>query len=95
MKKPFRFSPDAWNHNNVRLTNQIFKLLPMYENNEDWPRQQETIILELRGYNDMFQNNPSFMVLVGKLHALSYAEDKVQFRKTVFEAITELKSITL
>ncbi len=37
--KPFRFTPDAWNHNNVRLTNQIFKLLPMYENDEDWPRQ--------------------------------------------------------
>ncbi len=95
MKKQFRFSPDAWNHNNVRLTNQIFKLLPMYENEEDWQRQQETIILELRGYNDMFQNCPGFMVLVSKLHALSYAEDKIQFRKLVFESITELKSISL
>lgn len=93
--KPFRFTPDAWNHNNVRLTNQIFKLLPMYENGEDWPRQQETIILELRGYNDMFKDNPGFMVLVAKLHALTYAEDKISFRKTVFEAITELKGITL
>lgn len=95
MKKPFRFSPEAWNHNNVRLTNQIFKLLPMYENEEDWKHQQETIILELRGYNDMFYNNPGFMVLVGKLHALDYAEDKLQFRKLVFESITALKEITL
>lgn len=95
MKKPFSFSPDAWSHNNVRLTNQIFKLLPMYENDEDWQRQQETIILELRGYNDMFHNCPGFMVLVGKLHALSYAEDKIQFRKLVFESITELKNISL
>lgn len=93
MKKAFRFTPDAWNHNNVRLTNQIFKLLPMYENEEDWQRQQETIILELLGYNDMFQDCPGFMVLVGKLHALSHAKDKIQFRKTVFEALTELKSI--
>lgn len=95
MNKPFRFSSDAWNHNNVRLTNQIFKLLPMYENEEDWARQQETIILELHGYNDMFQNNPGFMVLIAKLHALNHAEDKIQFRKIVFEAITELKGITL
>ncbi len=95
MKKQFRFSPDAWNHNNVRLTNQIFKLLPMYENEEDWQRQQETIILELRGYNDMFQNCPGFMVLVGKLHALSYADDDTLIRTTVFVAITVLRVITL
>lgn len=35
------------------------------------------------------------MVLVAKLHALTYAEDKISFRKLVFEAITELKGITL
>ncbi len=43
----------------------------------------------------MFKNNPGFMVLVAKLHALTYAEDKISFRKLVFEAITELKGITL
>ena len=43
----FHFSSDAWHYNNVRLTNQIFKLLPMYENEEDWKKQLETIILEL------------------------------------------------
>lgn len=91
MKKPFKFSSDAWNHNNTRLTNQIFKLLPMYENDEDWGKQQQTIILELQGYNDMFVNNPAFMVLVAKLAALNYAEDKMIFRKLIFEAITALK----
>ncbi len=94
MKSRFHFSADAWNHNNNRLTNQIFKLLPMFENGEDWHRQQHTILLELKGYNDMFENNSQFMVLIAKLHALDYAEDKVVFRKLVFEAITELKNIT-
>lgn len=67
----------------------------MYENDEDWKRQQSTIILELHGYNDMFQNSPSFMVLIAKLHALNYAEDKLTFRKLVFEAITCLKEIKM
>lgn len=95
MKKQFKFSSDAWKYNNTRLTNQIFKLLPMYEENEEWEKQQQTIILELHGYNDMFVNNPSFMVLIAKLFALSHAEDKMIFRKLVFEAITELKSINI
>lgn len=95
MGKQFRFSSDAWNHNSTRLTNQIFKLLPMYENGEEWQKQQATIILELHGYNEIFVNNPGFMVLVAKLEALQYAEDKLVFRKLVFEAITELKSITI
>lgn len=92
--KKFHFSSDAWNHNNNRLTNQIFKLLPMYENDEPWQKQRQTIILELKGYNDMFENNPQFMVLIAKLYALDHAEDKMVFRKLVFEAITELKGIT-
>ena len=95
MKSRFRFTPEAWSHNNTRLTNQIFKLLPMYENNEDWLKQQQTIILELHGYNDLFIDNPGFMVLIAKLEALKYAEDQVVFRKIVFEAITALKEITI
>lgn len=95
MKQKFKFSSDAWNHNNTRLTNQIFKLLPMFENNEDWEKQQETIILELHGYNDMFVNNSGFMVLISKLYALNHTEDRMIFRKLVFEAITALKEISL
>lgn len=91
----FTFSSDAWNHNNSRLTNQIFKLLPMYENEEDWQKQQETILLELKGYNDVLENNAGFMVLIGKVAALRHAEDKFAFRKTVFEAITALKDIKM
>lgn len=93
MKTKFKFSSNAWEHNNVRLTNQIFKLLPMYENSEDWGKQQQTILLELKGYNDTLESNPDFMVLVAKIAALSHAEDKFTFRKLIFEAITELKEI--
>ena len=95
MKNQFHFSSDAWNHNNTRLTNQIFKLLPMFENEEDWDKQLETIIMEFYGYNDMFENNPQFMILIAKLHALRHAEDQIAFRKLVFEAISTLKEISI
>lgn len=91
----FRFSAKAWARNNIRLTNQIFKLLPMYENKENWEKQQRTIILELRGYNDIFANDARFMILAAKISALSHVADRIEFRKLIFEAITELKSIEL
>jgi hypothetical protein len=67
----------------------------MYENDEDWTKQQQTIVLELHGYNDMFVDSPGFMVLIAKLEALKHCEDKMIFRKVVFEAITALKEITI
>lgn len=91
----FHFTTEAWNKNNIRLTNQIFKLLPMYENNEPWLKQLHTIILELKGYNDLFENNNGFLILIAKLYALQYAEDKLVFRKLVFEAITALKEVII
>lgn len=93
MAKQFKFDQKAWSYNNTRLTNQIFKLLPMYENEENWQEQRRTVVDELYGYNKMFESNPHFMTLVAKLMALDYAEDKMIFRKRIFEAITELKSV--
>jgi len=95
MKKDWKFSANAWKTNNTRLTNQIFKLLPMYENGEDWEKQKRTLVLEFKGYNEMFANNSSFMIMVAKLEALAFAEDKMIFRKLIFEAITALKEIQI
>lgn len=95
MKQSFIFSSEAWNYNNTRLTNQIFKLLPMYEHNENWESQLEGIIFELKGYNDIFIDNPGFMTLVAKLNALKYADNQMIFRKLVFEALGLLKEITI
>lgn len=67
----------------------------MMEKDEDWEKQCETVILELKGYNKIFADSPGFMVMVSKLAALEYAEDKMAFRKLIFEAITELKSIII
>ena len=89
----FTFTAEAWNKQARRLTNQIFKLLPLYEENGDWQNLRETIILDLYGYNTMFAHDTEFMTLVAKLYALDHAETQVVFRKLVFEAISTLAEI--
>mgnify|MGYP006967227410 CR=1 FL=1 len=36
-----------------RLTNQVWKLIPMRENNEEWTKQLDTVILEISGLNEI------------------------------------------
>jgi len=43
----------------------------------------------------MFANNCSFMIMVAKLEALKFANNKMIFRKLIFEAISELKNIII
>lgn len=95
MSVKWEFTSSAWDRNSTRLTNQIFKLLPMYENDEEWQKQKDTLLLELHGYNKMFAGSYYFMIVIAKLEALEFAEDKMVFRKLVFEAITELKNIEM
>ena len=44
-----------------RLINQIWKLIPMLENNEDWKKQLDTVIIEVAGMNEIFLHNPLFL----------------------------------
>lgn len=42
--------------NIARLTNQIWKLIPMKENQEDWEKQLDTVIIEIVGMNEIFSS---------------------------------------
>ena len=44
-----------------RLTNQLWKLIPMRENNEDWRKQLDTVTLEVVGLNEIFLSYPQFL----------------------------------
>ena len=44
-----------------RLTNQLWKLIPMRESGEDWLKQLDTVILEIAGLNEIFINTPQFL----------------------------------
>ena len=80
--------------NNVRrLTNQMWKLIPMREHEEDWQKQLQTVLLEIVGLNELFVG-PLFLPLISKLEGLSVKETDFDFyRKTVFECINLLQEV--
>lgn len=56
--------------NITRLTNQIWKLIPMKENNEDWEKQLDTVNLEIAGLGVIFAAKPQFLTLRAKLEGI-------------------------
>ena len=76
-----------------RLTNQLWKSIPMRENEEDWQKQLDTVILEFVGLNEIFIG-PTFLQALSKLEALKVKEVDFDFyRKTVFECISLIQGI--
>lgn len=81
--------------NITRLTNQIWKLIPMKENNEDWEKQLDTVNLEIAGLGVMFASKPQFLTLRAKLEGIKQ-KPEISFeiyRKTVFECLTLLTDV--
>ena len=95
-KYNFNIDNNLINTNINRLTNQIWKLIPMWENHEDWRNQLETVLIELTGLNELFNFNGQYLILLSKLEGLKvYAIDFLIYRKTVFEAITLLRGLRI
>lgn len=94
-KYDFEFSNEVIHSNIMRLTNQLWKIIPMYENAEDWRKQLSTVLIEIRGLNEIFIDNPLFLQVLSKLegilHTLDENIDFVVYRKTVFESINILQ----
>ncbi len=77
-----------------RLTNQIWKLIPMLENKEDWEKQLDTVLIEIAGMNEIFLHDPQFLQLLAKLEGLRIISQSFHlFRKTVFESIGLLRGL--
>ena len=79
--------------NITRLTNQVWKLIPMRENDEDWYKQLQTVTLEIAGLNELFIS-PTFLQLLSKLEGLQIKEVNFElYRKTIFECINILQEL--
>ena len=92
-KYEFEFTIEVIDKNVRRLTNQMWKLIPMREHKEDWPKQLDTVILEIAGMNEVFMN-PQFLQLLCKLEGLRAQETEFElYRKTVFECISLLQEL--
>ncbi len=93
-KYNFNFSEESIHLEVRRLTNQLWKLIPMRENNENWNKQLNTVILEIAGFNEIFIG-PSFLQLLSKLEGLKVMEtDFDLYRKTIFESISLLQELS-
>lgn len=77
-----------------RLINQIWKLLPMKENEEDWQKQLDSVLIELRGLHVMFGDQLDFLILMSKLEGLRGVENFMVYRTTVFSVISLLTELT-
>ena len=60
-KYNFLFSNEDVKTNIKRLTNQLWKLIPMRENEENWRKQLNTVTLEVVGLNEIFLSYPQFL----------------------------------
>ena len=66
----------------------------MRENEEDWEKQLDTVIIEIAGLNEVFVSTPQFLQLLSKLEGLRTTEVNFElYRKTVFEGISLLQEL--
>ena len=76
----------------MRLTNQLWKLIPMKEHEEDWQKQLDTVVIEITGLNKIFILTPILTQLLSKLEGIRDLDIPFTlYRKTVFESISLLQ----
>lgn len=89
-KYDINLNPEIMEKTIQRLTNQMWKLIPMRENKENWTGQLETVIIEIVGLNEICLSS-HFLQLLCKLEGLKNYETNFNvYRKTVFESISLL-----
>lgn len=65
----------------------------MFEHEENWQKQLDTVIIEIAGLNEIFLFEPQFLQILSKLEGLKVVENlEFQlYRKTIFEVINLLQ----
>ena len=92
-KYGFEYDSSLIETNIRRLTNQLWKLIPMRENNEDWQKQLDTVIIEIAGLNEIIAA-PQLLQLLCKLEGLNIIKTQFElYRKTIFECISLLQEL--
>ena len=72
----------------------MWKLIPMYENEEDWMKQLNTVIIEIAGLNEIFLFTPQYLQILSKLEGIKVSDIEFSiYRKTVCECINLLQEI--
>lgn len=93
-KYGFEFGNTIMEADKKRLVNQLWKLIPMRENNEDWQRQLTSVLIEISGLNEIFVEKLSYLILLSKLEGLNENVEFTDYRRTVFETINLLDELS-
>lgn len=86
-KYSLNFSAETREEYKRRLINQLWKLIPMRENDEDWNEHLKVITEELVGLVRLYSKNKTGLTLVSKLEGLQVCDEFMLYRKTVFTCI--------
>ena len=91
LKYDLEINKESIQTNLVRLTNQIYKLLPLREEGNNWQRPLQTIIEEFSGMDRLFiDQQPIFYKLICKLEGLftlTGQNDFMIYRGIIFECL--------
>lgn len=89
-------SDDIIKENNLRLVNQLYKLIPMKENDEDWQKQLDTVLIEVAGLNEILIFDSHFLQVLSILEGIKLRPDIAfsAYRRAVFKAISLLSRIS-
>lgn len=89
------FSEEVRTADVKRLINQLWKLIPMKENNEDWQMHLMVLIEEISGLVKLYNNKIEGLILLSKLEGLTSKEcnDFMIYRKTVFRCIDLISQV--
>ena len=79
----------------VRLVNQLWKLIPMREHEEDWVKHLQIVIEEISGLVEIYKDKVEGLILLSKLEGLTseVCADFMIYRKTVFKCIDLLGKV--
>lgn len=76
-----------------RLTNQIWKLIPMRENGENWQDQLQTVLIEIIGLNELFKKT-QLLQLISLLEGILKEECEFSlFRRIIFKCISLIQEL--
>ena len=86
------FSSQDWDLYLKKIKNDVFKLLPLREENLDWKKHLHTILIELSGLQSLI-NEYKLIGIISKLEALYQLEEFYLYRKTIFEILSALDGL--
>lgn len=83
------FPQQVLEEDKMRLINQLWKLVPMRENDEDWQSHLKSIRAELIGLIEIYKGKTLSLILLSKLEGLTSEDckDFMIYRKTIFKCI--------